>query len=334
MAFPSPSGPNSYIWNLKQVYNARLGNNWPTPLIGDLGLFAGGATPAKSNVIDYVIITSLGNAVDFGDLSVGLDMPGGFGSNTRGIIAGGGNTANNGVNTIQYITYTSKGNTTNFGNLNSNARVNGPGTFSNSTRGIIGGGEGAAPTYPMTNVIDFVTIATTGNASDFGDLSTARYAMGGTASSTRGVFAGGTVPGAKTNIIEYVTIASIGNATDFGDLDGARHRLAMGVVSSGTRGIFAGGAAPNDAGTNIIDFITIASVGNATDFGDLTQTTTNSMGAGSNSTRGVFGGGGNPASNVIQYITIASAGNATDFGDLTLARIYVGGLSNANGALS
>jgi hypothetical protein len=331
MPFPSPSGPNSYIWNLKQVYNARLGNNWPTPLFGDLGVFAGGLNPARVNVIDYVIITSLGNAVDFGDLSVGLGSVGGLGSNTRGIIAGGSNAGDSGVNTIQYITYQSKGNTTNFGNLNSGARVAGTGTLSNSTRGIIGGGEGAAPVYPLTNIIDFITIATTGNASDFGDLSSARYVIGATASTTRGVFGGGnSLP--ATNIMEYITIATTGNTTDFGDLTTVRSRVNNGQVSSGTRGVFAGGLV-TPLGVNTIDFITIASTGNATDFGDLTADTSNTIGSGSNSTRGVFGGGASN-SNVIQYITIATAGNAIDFGDLTLGRIYVGGLSNANGALS
>jgi hypothetical protein len=332
MPFPSPTGPNSYIWNLKQVYNARQGDNWPTLLLGDLGVFAGGMTPAKVNIMDYVIITSLGNAADFGDLDVPLFIIGGLGSNTRGIIAGGSNDGDSGVNTIQYITYASKGNTTNFGTLNSGARVGNPGSFSNSTRGVVGGGEGAAPTYPLTNIIDFITIATTGNASDFGDLLTANYTMGGTASSTRGVFAGGnTYP--QTNVIQYITIASAGNATDFGDLTTTtRSRVSNGVVSSGTRGVFAGGLV-GPLGSNVIDFITIASEGNATDFGDLIATTTNVTGAGSNSTRGVFGGGASN-SNVIQYITIATAGNAIDFGDLTLGRIYVGGLSNANGALS
>ena len=66
------------------------------------------------------------------------------------------------------------------------------------------------------NIIDFVTISTLGNAQDFGDLPTARKLMGGgSASSTRGVFGGGYVPGA-TNVIEYVTIAVQGNAADIG----------------------------------------------------------------------------------------------------------------------
>jgi len=323
----------SGIWQLGDIPLFIQDGAWPTPLIGDLAVFAGGANPATVNVMDYVIITTLGNAIDFGDLSVPLFGVGGLGSSTRGIIAGGGNTANNGVNTIQYITYQSKGNTTNFGTLNSGARVNNTGTFSNSTRGVIGGGEGASPTYPLTNIIDFITIATTGNASDFGDLISAGYTLGGTASSTRGVFAGGTVPGGKTNVIQYVTIASTGNALDFGDLTTVRSRVNNGQVSSGTRGVFAGGLNVSDLSSNTIDFITIASSGDATDFGYLIADTSSTLGSGSNSTRGVFGGG-NSNSNVIQYITIATAGNALDFGDLTVGRTYPGGLSNANGALS
>ena len=37
-----------------------------------------------------------------------------------------------------------------------------------------------------TNTIDYVTIATTGNATDFGDLTVTRYYTGGCSSSTRG----------------------------------------------------------------------------------------------------------------------------------------------------
>jgi hypothetical protein len=121
-SYPTQSSASG-IWNIGDISLYIQDGAWPTPLFGDLGVFAGGLTPAKTNVIDYVIITSLGNAVDFGDLSVAIYGIGGFGSNTRGIIAGGGNAADNGVNTIQYITYASKGNTTNFGTLNSGARV-------------------------------------------------------------------------------------------------------------------------------------------------------------------------------------------------------------------
>ena len=74
---------------------------------------------------------------------------------------------------------------------------------------------------------------------------------------------------------------------------------------------------------NEIDYITIATTGNATDFGDLIANT-NAITAGcASATRGVFGGGFTGSySNVIQYVTIATTGNATDFGDLAVGRGY------------
>jgi hypothetical protein len=71
---------------------------------------------------------------------------------------------------------------------------------------------------PTKNSISYVTIATTGNAVDFGDLTVARRYLGAAASSLRGVFAGGYNGSDNTNVIDYITIASTGNATDFGDL--------------------------------------------------------------------------------------------------------------------
>ena len=74
-------------------------------------------------------------------------------------------------------------------------------------------------------------------------------------------------------------------------------------------------------GTNVIQYITIANTGNATDFGDMLSVV-ESGGAGSNNSRIVYGGGYGPGvSNIIQYVTIANTGNAIDFGDLTVARM-------------
>jgi len=71
-----------------------------------------------------------------------------------------------------------------------------------------------------TNVISFVTIASAGNATDFGDLVAENYLMASCSSSTRGLFAGGAIGASpyETNVIQYITIATTGNATDFGDL--------------------------------------------------------------------------------------------------------------------
>jgi len=188
-------------------------------------------------------------------------------------------------------------------------------------RGIFGVGKNNSA---RLNTIDYVSIASTGNAADFGDATLARQTSPSLISSTtRTVFAAGysdSVTYALT--IDYVTIASTSNATDFGDLSVGRYNAAG--CSNATRGIHFNG--DQQSGTdNTIDYITIASTGNATDFGDMNITTING-GASSSPTRGVRFGGG--SSDEISYITIASTGNALDFGNLTVARYNAAGASS------
>ena len=150
-----------------------------------------------------------------------------YASTTRGIVAGGGTPR---TKVIQFITIATKGNALNFGELSQEAsRVTG---FSSPTRGLSAGGFNNTPSATKSNVIEFVTIATLGNATDFGDLLTQRYTPGSGSSKTRGVVAGGNTQPGKTNVIEFVTIASAGNASDFGDLTSAR----MNVGSSDAHG--------------------------------------------------------------------------------------------------
>ena len=182
----------------------------------------------------------------------------------------------------------------------------------NPSRGVFGGGG-----YPQINVIQYITIETTGNATDFGDLTTVDsfYNMA-CSSSTRGIFAGGFNGGAGfSNVINYITIATTGNATDFGDLLPTVN-YEGGGCSNSTRGLFIG---KNSSGSDSasIQYITIASTGNGTNFGNLT-TTAGYAAAASNTTRAIFGlcGGGSTTN----YVTIASTGNATDFGNMTITR--------------
>ena len=69
------------------------------------------------------------------------------------------------------------------------------------------------------NAIEFITIATTGNSADFGDMTSARYNCGGASSPTRGLFLGGQPGPNAVNVIDFVEIATLGNAVDFGDCD-------------------------------------------------------------------------------------------------------------------
>jgi len=188
-------------------------------------------------------------------------------------------------------------------------------------RGVFAGGWTAAET--TVNNIEYITISSTGNSTDFGDLLTALRLLSMTAAnggSGRGLFAGGGTDGSTyVNTIQYITIGTPSNATDFGDLTTA---LVYGCgTSNGTndRGVFAGG----NPQTNAIEYVTISSAGNASDFGDLTISRYG-LGGTSNATseRGIFTGGRTTLTNTIDYITINTTGNATDFGDLTVTRGY------------
>ena len=191
-------------------------------------------------------------------------------------------------------------------------------------RAVIAGGY-PAPVY--SNVIEYVSITSTGNSQDFGDLTIGALSMAPTSSSTRGVWMGKEVAASPfaSATIDYVTIASTGDALDFGDLDSGTAIRTAGGVSSSTRGIMGGGV----GGLNKIQFITFASLGNATDFSAvLTDGRRDVVGAQS-TTRGLFAGGIDPAVvNVIDFVTMATTGTCTDFGDLVTGRTALGAVSS------
>jgi len=178
------------------------------------GIFGGGYTTSPSaatvNVIDYIEIGTLGNALDFGDLFSGRYSPGAVSNGVRAVW-GGGNTPNKSV--IDFVNIAAKGNSVFFGDLTAARRNCAEGAFSNNVRGIFSGGQ----TPAFLNVMDFITIASEGNAVDFGSLSTKRARPASGSTNTRGVMAGGLNP-STLNSIEYVNITSTGDAQDFGDL--------------------------------------------------------------------------------------------------------------------
>ncbi len=162
------------------------------------------------------------------------------------------------------------------------------------------------------NVMDYVTIQTTGNATDFGDLTVGRYLGGGTSNGSRGVFGGG-YTGSNQDVIDYITIGTTGNAADFGNMTVARRNISS--LSNGTRGVFAGGF--SSGSSNIMDYITISTTGNATDFGDLTQNNSDGGGGVCDGTIGVFHTAAGDDLYRTEKIIVATAGNATDYGALS-----------------
>ena len=315
---------NGLVWLEFEASSEELGdqnNTNSTGGTGHRGLFHIGYNGSRLNTVEYVTISTLGNAQDFGDLTV--DRSGTFScsSRIRALFACGmgPNASAADTNIIDFFTISSTGNAVDFGDRTITARdSNG---FSNQTRGCFAGNNGGS------DVIDFVTISQTGNAVDFGNLSTGRSGVGAFASSTKGIISGGSGP---SNIIDYVTISTQGNAQDFGDLITSVTNTAG--MSSAVRGVIGGGESPS--ATNVIQFITIATNGNSQDFGDLTVAR-GQYSATSSSVRGVFARGyGAPAGiNVMDYVQIMSTGNARDFGDLLTAGWTGGSCSNGHGGL-
>ena len=299
---------------------------------GDRGLFIAGNSRdpiTVHNVIDYVDIATAGNATDFGDASYGTGEynPGGASNGSRGVFTAG-EVSGSSVNTIHYVTINTTGNSVDFGDMTATTKLTA--SSSDGTYGLFWNGQNN-----MGN-ISYVTIDTTGNATSFGTTTYSQSGgqTGAASGPTRNFGFGSATSGHSTygNIIEYVTVQTPGNATDFGDLTGGSSYGTS--ASDNTRVVIAHGWDNTGASvvySNVLDYITQDTTGNATDFGDLTIGRMGLMGT-ANATRGVFGGGyssGLTTRNVIDYITIQTTGNATDFGDLTVARSNGGSLSGA-----
>ena len=285
---------------------------------GTRGVFGG-----NGGYIDYINISTTGNAITFGSMSDGRTEIAGLSSRTRGVFGGGYGE----YNTIEYITISSTGNTQDFGDLTvGRATLHGA---SNSTRGIFSSGyslSGSPVTVTNFNIIEYITIASTGDSVDFGDTSI--YGpYGSLASATRVIFGGAQIGPSLVNTMEFITISTLGNSADFGDLTVLRNQLKG--CSNSIRGVFSGG----DSIT--IDYVTIATLGNAIDFGDSSLLRRGTMST-SSSTRGINAGGivnSTADTNTIEYFTIMTTGNAIDFGDLSVTRRSGGACSNGHGGL-
>ena len=315
---------------------------------GDTGVFAGGNDSGTLyDVIDYVTISSTSNATDFGDISsVKMQtMALSNGGLDRGLIAGGGNIYTQSpfsTNDIDYITVSTPSNSTDFGDLYL-ARTHGAGTSNlQNDRGIFAGGKTVSNVNGFNETIDYVTVSTTGNAQDFGDLiydvyETAALSNG---KNNRGLIAGGerfagSIMSSSTpiDVISYVDISSAGNSSDFGDLTNLRMSTAAASNGTNERGCFIGGSSYTGSSfprQNSIEYVTINTPGNAIDFGDLSATREAAAGT-SNQTnnRAINGGGTYPVQNTIDYFDISTLSNSSDFGDLTTARTWPSALSNA-----
>ena len=265
--------------------------------------------------IEFVTISTLGDSQDFGDLTAAGRYGCGNSSATRGVSGGGLSR----MTTMDYFTLATTGIAISFGTLTYNVFAHA--SVANSTRLVWISGENPNSSPDVNiNTMTYITIASTGNGTDFGDYDDsdkATYIGGNISNSTRGLAYGGNIyPGNNIiNKINYITIATTGNSSDFGEL--SQVNSGAPGCSDTTRGVIFGGYGSSPLATlNTIDYVTIATTGNATDFGDIP--TARKYGAAcSNSIRGVHCAGGYPGTdNSMSYVTIQTTGNSQDFGDL------------------
>ena len=94
-----------------------------------------------------------------------------------------------------------------------------------------------------------------------------------------------------------------------------------------------GGEFPGSAGVTI-DYMTIATLGDALDFGDLLTARLGAHGGAASGTRAVTAGGASPTQQIqMEFVQIMSTGNAQVFGDLLAAQQYGCTISNGHGGL-
>ena len=185
-------------------------------------------------------------------------------------------------------------------------------TLDGGARGVWSGGDPSRSTN-----MDFITIPTRGNTTDFGDLPFNRGGMniGIQASNTRGFICGGEAPvGDSNNYITRFEFSSTGSAVDHADLTFTSKN--GGSYSNATRAIQHRGYGAPSIDHKDVDAFTMASTANAFDFGDINSSASYGGGGLASPTRGIIYVGYDGSNiNTIEFCTIATTGSFQDFGD-------------------
>ena len=286
--------PNS-VKNIDYVNIASTGNStaWGEIITAGLalaggasnnirGVLVGGYTAAPTNsrisTIQALTIPTEGEIFDFGDLRFNSQQLSGTGNETRGVIAMGyaypnmSPVSNLSVNmTYNMIEFMTDGNRTDFGDIIPGAASRDLATTSTHIRGYYAGGEGTDQSPANNKNITIKGFANNSESVKFGELSTNSMRGACLGSATRGVFVIGHIAGGNTfsNTMEYITLATSGETTDFGDTTDATGHCNNNAASNTIRGVYHHPRTSNGgAELNSLEYITIATTGNAADFGD------------------------------------------------------------------
>ena len=150
-------------------------------------LYAGGYDgSAAVTTVEFMTVSTTGNANIFGDLgTANTHQNAGGGNKNRFLYSGGSDGGRSTI--IGYVEYSTLGTTKDFGDLT--VGRDGLAAASNNTRFLSLGGY--AGSGGGEDEIDYVTIASLGNSADFGNLSDERMYLAGVNSNTRAIVGGG-----------------------------------------------------------------------------------------------------------------------------------------------
>ena len=247
-------------------------------------VYGGGRTYAASGsenhvTIEYMVAASTGSVADAGDLEVGSYAGGrdGASNGTLCFFVGGSNglQANMEQMTISSTSGAADAGDLQFGTSGDHCTSNGDSKFL-----IIGLGTAQAG----KTAIDEHNFDTSASSTAYGNVATVGIGMSGSVCATnRVVTAGGFVssgPYVLGTRMQFFPVASSADGDSSDEADLVVGVMAPCGTSDGTRGEFYGGEATsaNNYQQNDIQKITIASLSNATDIGDLT--TEDTYGAG------------------------------------------------------
>ena len=255
--------------------------------------------------------------------------------------------SNGSTNTgIRYWNMSSSSNAQTFGTLSAGKNIYKSCCFGDGTYAFRAGGQNYDGGYVLDDIIERWATATTGNSSDFGDLTSVSMNSHADTNGTRAIVSKGRVGSASsasnqsnyTGKLDYFATATNANATDFGTDDIGRDQSTC--VGNGIRMVSLGGYRDPDY-LKVCDYVTFDTLGNGTDFGNLTQENHIAAGAGTGAgDRGIHAGGlakpGNTGSSAyvdnIEYLDVSTLGDATDAGNLLSQDGYHGGCHNATHA--
>tara|TARA_Y100001937_G_scaffold121829_1_gene181220 strand:- start:4964 stop:6448 length:1485 start_codon:yes stop_codon:yes gene_type:complete len=244
---------------------------------------------------------------------------------------------------IRYWNMSSSSNAQTFGTLSSGKQIYKSCCFGDGTYAFRAGGQNYDGGYVLDDIIERWATATTGNSSDFGDLTSVSMNSHADTNGTRAIVSKGRVGSASsaydqsnyTGKLDYFATATNTNATDFGTDDIGRDQSTC--VGNGIRMVSLGGYRDPDY-LKVCDYVTFDTLGNGTDFGNLTQENHIAAGAGTGAgDRGIHAGGlakpGNTGASAyvdnIEYLDVSTLGDATDAGNLLSQDGYHGGCHNA-----